>query len=73
MTAATLSLAVVNAVAKSVEGVDGTRRIEPNSDEWPTECYVTSDEPCDMAGFKADESTLVYPGGETRWMDDTDI
>ena len=66
LTVAALSVAAVRVVAEITESADGTRRIGLGSVEWPTECYVTEDEPCDMAGFITDESTLVYPGGETR-------
>lgn len=34
--------------------------------EWKNECHIDSGEGCSITGFKKDETTMVFPGGETR-------
>ena len=34
--------------------------------EWKRECHISNGESCDLTGFEKDETTMVFPGGETR-------
>ena len=34
--------------------------------EWKSECHISSTESCGIANFAKDETTMVFPGGETR-------
>ena len=36
--------------------------------EWKHECHLGAGEGCDLRNFPKDETTMVFPGGETRCM-----
>lgn len=68
-----LALFVVSAwgelddVASTFQEVqDYVKSLDAFEYEWKRECHIGSGEPCNLTAFEKDETTMVFPGGETR-------
>lgn len=48
------------------EAADYVKSLDEFDHEWKHECHLGSGEGCDLRNFPKDETTMVFPGGETR-------
>jgi hypothetical protein len=64
---ASASYALVDeAQAVLQEAQDYVKSLDEFDHEWKSECHISSGESCDLTKFAKDETTMVFPGGETR-------
>ena len=59
-----LSINEADSVVQEVQ--DYIKSLDEFDHEWKRECHISSDNGCDITGFEQDETTMVFPGGETR-------
>ncbi len=48
------------------EAADYVKSLDEFDHEWKHECHMAIGEACDIRNFPKDETTMVFPGGETR-------
>lgn len=48
------------------DAADYVKSLDEFDHEWKHECHLASGETCDVRNFPKDETTMVFPGGETR-------
>eukprot|EP01032_Pedospumella_encystans_P012632 gene12632-14601_t len=48
------------------EAADYVKSLDEFDHEWKHECHMANGEACDIRNFPKDETTMVFPGGETR-------
>lgn len=48
------------------DAADHVKSLDEFDYEWKHECHLANGEACDIRNFPKDETTMVFPGGETR-------